>query len=61
MINPETTGTLPNRIFLMDSFDDGRTWTNRREVDSAFPVRRLDGRALVLADGGIPGNGDAIA
>ena len=34
MINPETTGTLPNRIFLMDSFDDGRTWVNRREVDT---------------------------
>ena len=46
MINPETTGTLPNRIFLMDSFDDGRTWINRREVDTRpVPVRRADGRA----------------
>ena len=54
MINPETTGTLPNRIFLMDSFDDGRTWTNRREVDTRpFPSVALMGAPLVLA-GGIP-------
>ena len=51
MINPETTGTLPNRIFLMDSFDDGRTWTNRREVDTRpFPSVALMGAPLVLAD-----------
>ena len=54
MINPETTGTLPNRIFLMDSFDDGRTWTNRREVDTRpFPSVALMGAPLVLADGSI--------
>ena len=54
MVNPETTGTLPNRIFLMDSFDDGRTWTNRREVDTRpFPSVALMGAPLVLADGSI--------
>ena len=54
MINPETTGTLPNRIFLMDSFDDGRTWANRREVDTRpFPSVALMGAPLVLADGSI--------
>ena len=63
MINPETTGTLPNRIFLMDSFDDGRTWTNRREVDTRpFPSVALMGAPLVLKEGGLPGRaGDAIA
>lgn len=63
MINPETTGTLPNRIFLMDSFDDGRTWTNRREVDTRpFPSVALMGAPLALADGSIPGKtGDTIA
>jgi hypothetical protein len=64
MINPETTGTLPNRIFLMDSFDDGRTWSsgphgiaragNGREVDTRpFPSVALMGAPLVLADGSI--------
>ncbi len=63
MINPETTGTLPNRIFLMDSFDDGRTWTDRREVDTRpFLSVALMGAPLVLKDGGIPGKaGYAIA
>jgi len=51
MINPETTGTLPNHIFLMDSFDDGRTWVNQREVDTRpFPSVALMGAPLVLAD-----------
>ena len=54
MINPETTGTLPNRIFLMDSFDDGRTWSDQREVDThPFPSVALMGAPLVLADGSI--------
>jgi hypothetical protein len=63
MINPETTGTLPNRIFLMDSFDDGRTWVNRREVDTQpFPSVALMGAPLVLKDGSVPGKaGYAIA
>ncbi|PKO22219.1 MAG: hypothetical protein CVU38_10490 [Chloroflexi bacterium HGW-Chloroflexi-1] len=52
MINPKTTGTLPNHIFLMDSFDDGRTWANRREVDTRpFPSVALMGAPLVLAAG----------
>jgi hypothetical protein len=54
MINPETTGTVPNHIFLMDSFDDGRTWINRREVDTRpFPSVALMGAPLVLANGSI--------
>ena len=54
MVNPETTGTLPNRIFLMDSTDDGRTWTDRREVDTRpFPSVALMGAPLALKDGGI--------
>lgn len=54
MINPATTGTLPNRIFLMDSTDDGRTWSNRREVDTRpFPSVALMGAPLVLGGGGI--------
>ena len=54
MINPETTGTLPNRIFLMDSFDDGRTWVNRRAVDTRpFPSVALMGAPLLLANGAI--------
>lgn len=35
LANPETQGTLPSRIFIMDSFDGGRTWTNRRELNSS--------------------------
>jgi hypothetical protein len=54
MINPQTTGTLPNYIFLMDSFDDGRTWVNRREVDTRpFPSVALMGAPLLLTDGSI--------
>jgi hypothetical protein len=54
MINPATTGTLPNRIFLMDSFDGGRTWIDRREVDTRpFPSVALMGAPLILADGSI--------
>jgi sialidase-1 len=54
MINPTTTGTLPNCIYLMDSFDEGRTWLNPRAVDTApFPSVALMGQPLLLADGGI--------
>ncbi len=54
MINPQTTGTLPNHIFLLDSFDDGRTWANRREVDTRpFPSVALMGAPLLMADGSI--------
>jgi hypothetical protein len=54
MINPETTGTLPNHIFVMDSFDDGRTWVNRREVDTRpFESVALMGAPLMLATGDI--------
>ncbi len=54
MCNPETTGTLAARIFVMDSFDAGATWVNRREVDvSAFPAVALMGPPLKLANGDI--------
>ena len=32
--NPDTQGTLPSRIFLMESNDGGMTWHDRREVDT---------------------------
>ncbi len=54
MINPQTTGTLPSRIFLMDSRDDGRTWDNARPVDTEpFPSVALMGAPLRLAGGAI--------
>jgi hypothetical protein len=54
MINPETTGTLPNHIFLMDSFDEGRTWNHRRQVSTLpFPSVALMGAPLMLAGGRI--------
>jgi hypothetical protein len=54
MINPETTGTAPNCIFLMDSHDDGRTWTDPRPVDTApFPSVALMTAPLLLSDGRI--------
>jgi hypothetical protein len=54
MINPETTGTLPNHIFLMESFDDGHTWVDRREVDTRpFASVALMGAPLKLANGDI--------
>jgi hypothetical protein len=32
--NPDTQGTLPSRLFLMESNDGGMTWRDRREVDT---------------------------
>jgi hypothetical protein len=55
MINPETTGTLPNHIFVMESFDSGRTWLDRREVDTRpFESVALMGAPLKLANGDTP-------
>jgi len=54
MCNPETTGTLPCRTFVMDSYDAGHTWVNRREVDfGTFPAVALMGPPLKLANGDI--------
>jgi len=54
MCNPDTTGTLPCRIFVMDSFDAGQTWVNRREVDThPFEAVALMGQPLRLAGGEI--------
>ena len=54
MCHPETTGTLPSRIFVFDSFDAGATWVNRREVNvEPFPGVALMGPPLQLANGDI--------
>jgi hypothetical protein len=34
LASPETQGTLPSRVFLMESADRGRTWADLREVDT---------------------------
>jgi hypothetical protein len=52
LANPETQGTLPSRVFIMESADDGRTWTDRREVDTApFQGIATTGPAMRLAGG----------
>lgn len=51
LTHPETQGTLPSRIVVMDSNDDGRTWHDARVVD----VRPFEGVVttgpLLHADG----------
>lgn len=52
LAHPDTQGTLPSRIFVMESRDDGRTWINRREIDSApFAGVVTTGPILPLAGG----------
>lgn len=52
--NPDTQGTLPSRIFLMESGDGGMTWHDRREVDSRpHEGVAATGAVLRLADGGL--------
>lgn len=41
LANPKTQGTLPSRVFVMESADDGRTWVDRREV----PTKPFEGIA----------------
>lgn len=54
LCNPETTGTLPCRTFVMDSIDGGRTWQNRREIGMGrFEAVSLMGPPHVLANGDI--------
>ena len=54
MCNIETTGTLPSHTFAMDSFDDGHTWVNRREVDmGSFEATALMGPPHTLSNGDI--------
>lgn len=54
MVNPETTGTWPGAIFVMESTDDGRTWRDPRRVDpGAFAAVSLMGAPLVLENGDI--------
>jgi hypothetical protein len=56
LANPQTQGTLPSRIFVIESFDSGNTWTRRREVDTApysgiaatGPILELVGGHLAL-------------
>jgi len=55
--NPETQGTLPSRLFLMESSDGGHTWTGRREVDvSPHQGVALTGSVVPLVGGalGVP-------
>jgi hypothetical protein len=57
LANPKTQGTLPSRIFIMDSVDSGQTWITRRELN-ASPLEGVatTGAVLRLADGrlGLP-------
>jgi BNR repeat-like domain len=57
LANPQTQGTLPSRIFIMDSVDSGRMWINRRELNvSPFEGVATTGAVLRLGDGtlGLP-------
>jgi len=54
LANPQTQGTLPSRIFVMDSFDDGHTWENRRELNTKpFEGLATTGAILKLAGGAL--------
>jgi len=54
MCNTETTGTLPSHTFVIDSFDNGRTWVNRREISmGSFEATALMGPPLMLPNGDI--------
>ncbi len=34
LASPDTQGTLPSKVFLLESDDEGATWVDRREVDT---------------------------
>jgi len=52
--NPVTQGTLASRIFVLESRDDGRTWTDRREVDTRpYAGIATTGPIMKLSDGGL--------
>lgn len=52
LANPETSGVLPSRVFILDSFDAGRTWTNARELDNApLEATFITGAVLRLGNG----------
>jgi len=52
--NPVTEGILHSRIFVLESRDDGRRWTDRREIDPApFEAMALTGPILKLANGSL--------
>jgi hypothetical protein len=54
LANPQTQGTLPSRIFIMDSVDGGRTWVNRRELNySPYEGVATTGGVLRLVDGAL--------
>jgi len=54
LTHPQTQGTLPSRIFVMESGDDGETWVDRRAVDTApFNGVVTTGPMLQLADGAL--------
>ncbi len=52
--NPVTQGTLPSRVFVLESADDGRTWTDRREVDTRpYAGIATTGEIMRMRDGGL--------
>jgi len=52
LANPETQGTLPSRVFVMESLDAGRTWIKSREVPTKpFEGIATTGPILKLANG----------
>lgn len=54
LANPETQGVLPSRVFVMESRDEGRTWVDRREVNTKpFEGIATTGAILKLANGAL--------
>ena len=52
--NPETHGLLPSRLFVLESRDAGRTWSERREVKSDTGEEiAINGPLIRLSDGGL--------
>lgn len=54
LANPKTQGTLPSRVFVMESRDEGRTWVDAREVNTRpFEGIATTGSILRLANGAL--------
>ena len=54
LANPTTQGTLPSRLFVMESVDDGHSWMNRREVNTKpFEGVAMADSILKLATGAL--------
>jgi len=60
IVNPETTGTLFGGVFIMESRDDGRTWSDPRQIDpGSFEAVGLMGAPLILGNGDIAVPGES--